>query len=104
MKYKGYTGIATFDPEGLIFHGEVIGLKDVITFQGTSVDELIKAFQDSIDEYIDWCKDRNEEPEKTYSGNIRLRMPSALHAHLAKEAAKQKKSLNDFILQHLKKC
>lgn len=97
MKYKGYTGIVTFDDDAKIFHGEVIGLKDVITFQGTSVAELEKAFQDSIDDYVDWCLERGEEPEKAYSGNIRLRMRPELHARLAMEAAELGVSLNDFI-------
>ena len=56
MKYKGYFGEVTYDDESKIFHGEVIGLKDIITFQGKSVNELQKAFQDSIDDYLEWWK------------------------------------------------
>ncbi|GAB1482906.1 hypothetical protein MASR2M78_17220 [Treponema sp.] len=52
MKYKGYTGLVEYDDDAKIFHGEVIGLRDVITFQGQSVDELEKAMSDSIDFYI----------------------------------------------------
>jgi predicted HicB family RNase H-like nuclease len=44
----------------------------VITFQGTTVDELIQAFQDSIDDYIDWCEERRERPEKPFSGKFNL--------------------------------
>ena len=58
MKYKGYFGKITYnDDEAKIFHGEVIGLKDIITFQGKSVNELKKAFQDSINDYLSWCKE-----------------------------------------------
>jgi predicted HicB family RNase H-like nuclease len=32
MKYKGYTGVVEYDDDAHMFHGEVIGLKDVITF------------------------------------------------------------------------
>ena len=46
MKYKGYQGIVTYDEEAEIFHGEVLGLTDVITFQGKTVDELDQAFKD----------------------------------------------------------
>ena len=52
MKYKGYEGAVKFNEEADIFHGEVIGTRDVITFQGTSVKELQKAFRDSIDDYL----------------------------------------------------
>ena len=103
MKYKGYLGIVEFDGEAKIFHGDVIGLKDVITFQGTSVHELEQAFKDSIDDYLAWCEQRNEKPEKTFSGNLHLRMNPELHAHLALQAVKQGVSLNEFITTKLTK-
>lgn len=103
MKYKGYFGEVTFDDEAKIFHGEVIGLKDVITFQGKTVNEIEKAFKDSINDYLAWCKERGEQPEKTYSGNIRLRMNPDTHAHLALEAARQGISLNTLINEKLRK-
>jgi predicted HicB family RNase H-like nuclease len=103
MKYKGYFGEITYDDEAKIFHGEVIGLKDIITFQGRSVNELKKAFQDSINDYLTWCEERGEQPEKTYSGKLHIRMNPQLHAHLAVEAAKQNISLNDLVNQKLNK-
>ena len=56
MKYKGYQGYVVYDEEARIFHDEVIGLKDVVTFQGKSFDELEEAFRDSIDDYLEFCK------------------------------------------------
>ncbi len=103
MKYKSYWGEVTFDDEAKIFHGEVIGLKDVITFQGKNVDEIEQAFKDSIDDYLVWCKERGEQPEKMYSGNVRVRIPQDLHACLALEAARQGVSLNDLINLKLSK-
>lgn len=47
MKYKGFLGQVEYDDDAKIFHGEIIGLKYVITFQGKSVEELKKAFLDS---------------------------------------------------------
>jgi predicted HicB family RNase H-like nuclease len=52
MEYKGYIARVEFDDEANIFHGEVINLRDVITFQGTAVDELRQAFQDSVEDYL----------------------------------------------------
>lgn len=101
MKYKGYLGHVEFDDEAKIFHGEVIGLKDIITFQGSDVHDLVKAFHDSVDEYLAWCKERGEKPEKSFSGNVRVRMMPDLHAHLALEAAKQGISLNELINKKL---
>lgn len=103
MKYKGYVGQVTYDDEAKIFHGEVIGLKDVITFQGTNVQELSQAFHGSIDDYLNWCKERGEKPEKMFSGTLNLRMTPDLHAHLAVEAAQKGISLNELINEKLSK-
>ena len=56
MNYKGYIAKVEFDDEAMIFHGEVIGIRDVVTFQEKSVKEIEKAFHDSIDDYLDLCK------------------------------------------------
>ena len=103
MKYKEYLGKVTYDAEAKIFHGEVIGLRDIITFQGTSVKELEKAFKESVDDYINWCKERGETPEKTFSGNIRIRITPDLHARLAKTATTKGISLNSLIVERLQK-
>ncbi len=103
MRYKNYIGKVEYDSEAKLFHGEVIGLKDVITFQGTNAEELEAAFCDSIDDYLAWCKERGEKPEKTYSGNVRVRMDADLHAYLVFEAFKQNVSLNDLINEKLRK-
>ncbi len=103
MKYKGYIGRVIYDDEAKIFHGQVIGLKDIITFQGESVKEIDQAFHDSIDDYLSWCKERGEKPEKTYSGRLNLRLAPDIHAILSLEAAKRNVSLNDLIVEKLQK-
>jgi predicted HicB family RNase H-like nuclease len=97
MKYKGYTGHVIYDDEAKIFHGEVLGIKDVITFQGTTVDEIEQAFKDSVDDYLAFCKERGEEPDKPFSGKFNLRIPPDLHAKLSIAAQSQGESLNSFI-------
>lgn len=64
MNYKGYVGRVEYDDEAGIFHGEVINLRDVINFQGATVDDLRRAFQESIDDYLEYCAQRGEEPER----------------------------------------
>ena len=63
IEYKGYHGDFSFDEEAGFFHGEVVGTRDVITFQGQSVEELHKAFRDSIDAYLDFCARHGTEPD-----------------------------------------
>ncbi len=101
MNYKGYTAHIEFDEEAGLFHGEVIDTKDVITFQGASVKELKKAFKDSVDDYLEFCKSRREEPDKPFSGKFILRLPKALHRKIYIKAVKNGQSLNNFIAQSL---
>ncbi len=79
MEYKGYAGKVEFDDEAGIFHGEVLDTRDVITFQGSSVAELHKAFQESIDDYLAFCKRARGGAEQAVFGPVR-------HPHSARPA------------------
>ena len=97
MEYKGYFAKAEFDDEANIFHGEVINLRDVITFEGETVKELNHAFQDSVDDYLNFCSKRGEDPEKPYSGKFVVRVEPELHKNITIEARKTGKSLNVWV-------
>lgn len=97
MEYKGYVGQVEFDDDANIFHGEVINLRDVVTFQGSSVGELRKAFEESVDDYLEFCAERGESPEKPYSGKFMVRLEPELHKMLAVRAKKERKSLNALV-------
>lgn len=97
LKYKDYIATVEFDDEAGIFYGEVINLRDVITFQGKSVEELRQVFKDSVEDYLDFCSSRNEEPEKPFSGRFSLRIDPDLHRRIAMQARLSKKSLNHWI-------
>ncbi len=99
MTYKGYIGQVEFDDEASIFHGEVINTRDVITFQGESVGELRQAFIDSVDDYLAFCAERGEKPEKPYSGKLIVRMSPDLHRQAYQEAVKSSESLNQWVNQ-----
>jgi predicted HicB family RNase H-like nuclease len=101
LKYKGYAGQVSFDAEAKIFHGEVLGLKDVITFQGTTVRELERAFRDSIEDYLEFCAKRGEKPEKPCSGKFVVRLSPALHSRVIIEAKQEGVSLNRFVEESL---
>jgi len=101
MQYKGYTGRVEFDDEADIFYGEVIGLRDVITFQGRTVEEVKKAFRESVDDYLDFCTKRGEEPEKPFTGKLMLRIPPELHRKVYVAAKQSGASLNAWIAETL---
>ncbi len=94
LKYKEYIGVFEFDPDVKLFHGDVVGINDVVTFQGGSVSELEKALKESIDEYLLLCKNTGKKPDKPYSGQIKLRLGPGLHRDVATAAAASGLSLN----------
>ena len=104
MKYKGYYGVVQYDDEAKTFHGEVLNTRTVITFQGTTVNEIEQAFRDSVDDYLDWCKERNKEPEKPFSGKFVFRLSPELHRQLNLTAKITDISLNSFIVHTLEKA
>lgn len=95
--YKGYSGSIEFDDEDMVFHGRVLGLRDIVTFEADSAEGLIKAFHDSVDDYLDFCADRGVEPQKPYSGKLALRTTPEVHALLSRAAASDGKSINQWI-------
>ncbi len=97
MEYKGYFAKVEYDDDADIFHGEVINLKDVITFEGETVKQIKEAFRDSVDDYLDFCAKRGENPEKPYSGKFVVRVEPELHKEVAIKAHKAGKSLNLWI-------
>lgn len=102
--YKGYSGYVTYDDEAKIFHGEVLDTKDVITFQGRSVDEIEHAFRDSIDDYLDFCDERSEKPDKPFSGKFVIRMSPDLHHQIYIKAAREGMSINKWVIDKLHKA
>lgn len=104
MEYKGYTGVVAFDSDAGIFHGEVIDLQDMITFQGTCVEDLRQAFQDSVEDYLAFCAEIGREPEKPFSGKFVLRIEPGTHREISIRARGENLSINQWIGKQLEKA
>ena len=104
MSYKGYQAIVAYDEDAEIFHGEVVNLRDVITFQGKSVKELKKAFADSVEDYINFCAQRGEAPEKPFSGQFVVRVDPPIHRAVATAAKQAGMSLNKWVAVTLERA
>ncbi len=101
MSYKGYIGKVEFDSEAGVLHGEVLGIRDVVTFQGEAVKEVEQAFRDSVDDYLAFCHERGESPDKPYSGQFVVRLDPALHRQASIAAESMGKSLNNVVAESL---
>jgi predicted HicB family RNase H-like nuclease len=97
MQYKGYYAKTFIDEDAKLIHGELNGLRAVVTFQGRSVEEAEAAFHNSVDDYLDWCAARGKEPEKPFSGRFNVRIDPDLHAKAAVAASRLGISLNRFV-------
>jgi predicted HicB family RNase H-like nuclease len=102
MEYKGYIGKIEIDEDAGILYGEIINVRDVITFEGTNVDEVQKAFRESVDDYLEFCAQRGEAPEKPFSGKFVMRLPPELHRKAYIQAKLLDKSLNGWITDVIK--
>ncbi len=97
MEYKGYIGKAEVDEDAGLFHGEIINIRDVVTFEGKTVTELRRAFHESVDDYLAFCAERGEDPNKPFSGKFVVRIPPELHRKVYAQARLSEKSLNRWV-------
>lgn len=94
MTYKGYAARIEFDAEDEIFTGRIAGIDDVVGFHANSVAELKTAFHQAVDDYVDTCARIGRPPQKTYSGQLMLRVSPDVHGAAVRAAEVAGKSLN----------
>ena len=104
LQYKGYMGSVAFDADDKIFFGRVLGIRTLIGFEGTTVEDLEKDFHAGIDDYLDMCAEKGMEPEKSFKGVFNIRLDPSLHQRLVAHAADEGKTLNSFIKDALEKA
>lgn len=101
MTYKGYTAVMEYDADDKIIVGRIIGISDRIAFHGESVAEFEVAFHESVDGYIEACREFGKEPEKPASGRLMLRVPPAVHSAALAAARASGESLNQWATKAL---
>jgi predicted HicB family RNase H-like nuclease len=94
LNYKGYVGSIEIDLESGLLHGRVLDIRDVVTFQGTTVAEARQEFEHSVDDYLDFCAELGQEPDKPFSGKLPFRTSAEHHRLIFLAASKAGKSIN----------
>jgi predicted HicB family RNase H-like nuclease len=97
LRYKGYAGSIEFSEEDAVFHGKVIGIKSLISFEGDSVKTITDDFHNAVDEYLAYCEDNGRQPEKPFKGSFNVRIGSELHRQAAIDASSRGISLNALV-------
>lgn len=97
MEYKGYVGSVEFSEEDGLFYGKVMGIRALISYEGTTAHELIDDFHGAVEDYLALCEAEGKEPEKAYKGSFNVRISPELHKQAAIFATTHGISLNSFV-------
>jgi predicted HicB family RNase H-like nuclease len=101
LQYQNYYASVHFSAADEVFYGRILGINDLISFEGASVQELKAAFEEAVEDYLETCATIGKTPEKTYKGTFNVRVSSALHKEAATFAAVHNITLNEFVKKAL---
>ena len=104
MSYKGYAARIEYDNADHIFTGRIAGIRDVVSFHGSSVEELERAFRESVDDYLEACKKLGQSPNKPASGKLMLRVPPEVHSAALVAAQVSGLSLNQWATEAIQRA
>lgn len=99
LEYKGYAG--TVEADDGAFVGQVVGQRDVVTFDGECFAQVEAAFRESIDDYLAFCAERGETPDRPYSSKVPLRIDPEIHRRAAVRALAEGVSLNAWSVRRI---
>ena len=97
IEYKGYVGSIEFSEEDSLFYGKVMGIRALISYEGSNAKDLVDDFHFAVDEYLEMCAEEGIEPEKAYKGSFNIRISPELHKQAVIAAMAQQISLNSFV-------
>ncbi len=104
MTYQNYSAKVEYDPIDKIFVGHIIGIRDIVSFHGSTVEELESAFHEAVHHYLEVCEKIGQEPQRSYSGKLTLRVPPEVHRAVATAAEINSKSINQWATDILKQA
>ncbi|HFT3113372.1 TPA: type II toxin-antitoxin system HicB family antitoxin [Salmonella enterica subsp. enterica serovar Paratyphi B] len=103
LKYKGYLGTVEPDFDNNILYGKLAFIRDLVTYEATTLSELEKEFKVSVDLYLQDCAAMNKEADTPFKGVFNVRLDPDLHRRVAEMALEEDLSLNAFVNRTLEK-
>ncbi len=103
MEYKGYVGSVEFSEADGLFYGKVLGIRALISYEGTTATDLVSDFHGAVDAYLELCEEEGKEPEKAYKGSFNVRISPELHKQIAICAMEAEVSLNSYVESALRR-
>ncbi len=103
MSYKGYYGSVQYSDEDRVFHGKIEFIRSLVSYEGSDVETLRKAFEEAVDDYLELCAEEGRKPEKAFKGTFNVRTGSDLHRKAALFAKAKGTNLNKLVTEALEK-
>ena len=103
MEYKGYLGSVEFSEKDKVFYGKAMGIRSLISYEGTTAQELLDDFHSAVDDYLALCAEEGITPEIAYKGSFNVRISPELHRQAVVFASSHQMSLNSFIESAIRK-
>jgi predicted HicB family RNase H-like nuclease len=97
LEYKGYSGTVEYSATDQVLHGKVLGIRSMLSYEGTSLDSLRHDFEDTLDDYLETCAEEGIEPQKPYRGSFNVRVSPELHRSLAMYSFSHGQTLNSTV-------
>ena len=94
-------GSVHYSAEDEVFHGRLVGIRDLVTYEATDVVGLKKGFREAVEDYLETCRAMNKPPDVPYKGTFNVRVGRELHKKAAVFAAKRNKKLNAVVSEAL---
>ena len=104
MEYNGYFGSVHYNDDDKVFYGKLEFIRALVSYEGTDVASLRAAFEEAVDDYLEFCKETGKQPEKPFKGSFNLRLDPELHKRLVSNAMNEGKTLNAFVKDVLEKA
>jgi len=70
MEHKGYQGTVQYSATDNLLFGQIIGIKSLISYEGSSISQLRADFESAVDDYLLDCSESGVEPQQPRSGSL----------------------------------
>ena len=96
LLYKNYFGSVEHSVEDNCLYGKLKFIRDLVTYEATTVDDLVCEFHSAVDDYLTDCEQTGREPNIPCKGSFNIR-PGPERHRAAMLALKDDQKLNAFI-------
>ena len=60
LESRGYKGTISYSINDNCYHGKIVDIADLVTYEADSYEELVEEFKDAVLEYMDYIENRGK--------------------------------------------